>query len=199
MGGLKTLGVLALLIFIAGWVINAYVVVKGQSRIFTDLNKIPPVELVIVPGASVYRSGKLSPVLLQRMRGAIQYISTHKGTKILLSGHAIPHGYNETGPMVEYAKRNQIPSEDIIVDEHGRSTYVTLLNSRRNYYFRRILIVSQEYHLSRALYIAQGLGFESYGLMVTEPDSSIPIREYFVRVKDFILLRISKYFHANVS
>lgn len=199
MGWLKTWAFLALLILVSGWVINAYVVVKSKNRIYSDVTKIPPVELVIVPGASVYRSGKLSPILLQRMRSAIQFLAVQKDAKLFLSGHAIPHGYNETGPMLEFARRNNIPSENIIIDEKGRSTYVTLLNCRRNYPYRRILVVSQEFHLSRAIYIAQGLGFEAYGLTAAESENVIPTREYFVRVKDFILLKISKYFHANVE
>jgi SanA protein len=197
MARLKALGVLILLVVLAAWVINAYMVVKTSSRIYSDPSAIPPVEAVIVPGASVFRSGKLSPVLRQRMEGAIRYLSTHKNAKLILSGHAIPHGYNETVPMLEFARRNAIPPENILLDEKGRSTYVTMLNCRRNYSFRRVLIVSQEYHLPRALYIAQGLGFDACGLVVTETETSIPFREYLVRFKDFILLRISKYFNAD--
>lgn len=199
MARLKALGVFALILILAAWIINAYMVVKSQAKIFSDPALIPPVEAVIVPGASVYRSGKLSPVLRQRMEGAIRYLAAHKGTKLILSGHAIPHGYNETVPMLDFARRNAIPAEDIILDEKGRSTYVTLLNCRRSYPYRRILIVSQDYHLPRALYIAQGLGFQALGLVVTEAESSFPAREYFVRLKDFVLLRISKYFNANAD
>ena len=199
MARLKILGIFALTLVLAGWIINAYMVVKTEARIYSDPSLIPAVDAVIVPGASVYRSGKLSPVLRQRMQGAIRYLVAHKGAKLILSGHAIPHGYNETVPMLEFARRNSIPVEDIILDEKGRSTYVTLLNCRRNYPYRRILIVSQEYHLPRALYIAQGLGFEAVGLVVTEVESSIPVREYLVRLKDFVLLRISKYFNANAD
>ena len=199
MARLRVIGVLALIFITVAWVINAYMVVKTKGHMFTDLEAIPAVEAVIVPGASVYRSGKLSPVLRQRMDGAVRYLAAHKGAKLILSGHAIPKGYNETVPMLEFARRNSVPPEDIILDEKGRSTYVTLLNCRRNYPFRRVLIVSQDYHLPRALYIAQGLGFEASGLVVTETESSIPFREYLVRFKDFILLRISRWFNASAD
>jgi SanA protein len=199
MGRLKFFGALLLLVIIMAWVINAYIVVKTKAHIFADLDSIPTVEVVIVPGASVYRSGKLSPVLRQRMQGAIKYLVNHKGTKLLLSGHAIPKGYNETVPMMEFARHNGIPVEDIILDTKGRSTYVTLLNCRRAHPFGRILIVSQDYHLPRAIYIAQNLGFQASGLVVTELNSAIPMREYLVRFKDFILLRISRLFNANAN
>src|SRR4051794_33054611 len=198
MARLKSLGFFALILVVAGWIINAYIVVKTRDRIFPDASNIPAVEAVIVPGASVYRSGKLSPVLRQRMEAAVRFLEAHKGVKLVLSGHAIPHGYNETVAMEEYARKNAILPEDILVDEKGRSTYVTLLNCRRQFPFRRVLIVSQDYYLPRALYIAHGLGMEAWGLVVTDtPSNGPPFREYFVRIKDFILLRISKYFNAD--
>jgi len=199
MAWLKTAGVFALILILCAWVINAYVVVKAKSRMFTDPAAIAQVDAVIVPGASVYRSGKLSPVLRQRMEGALKYLVLHKGVKLILSGHAIPGGYNETVAMLDYARRNAVPPEDILVDEKGRSTYVTLLNFRRSSGIRRILIVSQDYHLPRALYIAQSMGFDASGLVVSEDagPSSIPLREYLTRLKDFILLRVSRWFNAD--
>jgi SanA protein len=200
MAWLKTLGASALLLLVCAWIINAYVVVKGRSRTYLSPDAAPPVEAVIVPGASVYRSGKLSPVLRQRMEGALRYLALHQGAKLILSGHAIPHGYSETIAMAEFARANAVPEKDIMVDDRGRSTYVTLLNFRRSSPLRRILIVSQDYHLPRALYIAEAMGFEASGLVVTEGPSlpgSMPLREYFTRLKDFLLLRVSGWFNAD--
>jgi SanA protein len=200
MAWLKSLGLFVLVLLICAWVINAYVVVKGRARTYLTPESAPAVEAVIVPGASVYRSGRLSPVLRQRMEGALRYLSIHKGVKLILSGHAIPHGYSETTAMAEFARANAVPEKDIMVDDRGRSTYVTLLNFRRASPLRRILIVSQDYHLPRALYIAEAMGFDAAGLVVTEGPSlagSMPLREYFTRLKDFLLLRISGWFNAN--
>ncbi len=200
MAWLKPFGIFALLILIGAWLVNAYVVVKGKARTYESPDAAPAVEAVIVPGASVYRSGKLSPVLRQRMEGALRYLALHPGAKLVLSGHAIPRGYNETTAMAEFARANAVAAEDIVVDEKGRSTYVTLLNFRRGSPLRRILIVSQDYHLPRALYIAQSMGFEAAGLVVREDPSqggNMPLREYFTRLKDFALLRVSGWFNAD--
>jgi vancomycin permeability regulator SanA len=199
MAWLKTLGITAAFFLLCAWVINAYVVVKTKSRMFTDPAAIPAADAVIVPGASVYRSGKLSPVLQQRMVGAVKYLRLNQGAKLVLSGHAIPGGYNETTAMLDFARRNEVPPADILVDEKGRSTYVTLLNFRRSSGIRRILIVSQYYHLPRALYIAQAMGFDANGLVVSDVGipTSMPSREYFTRLKDFVLLRISRWFNAD--
>lgn len=200
MAWLKTLGVIALILLICAWLINAYVVVKGKARTYPTPEAAPAVEAVIVPGASVYRSGRLSPVLRQRMEGALRYLALHPGTRLILSGHAIPHGYSETTAMAEFARANSVPEKDIMLDDRGRSTYVTLLNFRRASPLRRILIVSQDYHLPRALYIAEAMGFEASGLVVNEApntEGSMPPREYFTRLKDFLLLRISGWFNAD--
>ena len=199
MAWLKTLGAFALILVLCAWIINAYIVVKGTARTFLNPESVPVVEAVIVPGASVYRSGKLSPVLRQRMEGAVKYLALHPGAKLVLSGHAIPRGYNETVAMAEYARDHAVGDSAILIDERGRSTYVTLLNFRRASPIRRILIVSQEYHLPRALYIAQSMGFDASGLVVSEEPGAgpIPAREYFTRLKDFILLRISRWFNAD--
>lgn len=203
MAKLKPILILLLILVLATWVINQYIVVKTQAGMYRDPGDVPDVDAVIVPGASVYRSGKLSPVLRQRMEAAVGYLAVHPGTKLILSGHAIPNGYNETLAMVDFAHRKSVPPGDILADEKGRSTYVTLLNCRRRFGFRRILIVSQDYHLPRALYIARAMGMEASGLVVSEAgaDSSsgsgFHPREYASRLKDFILLRISRYFHAD--
>lgn len=199
MAWLKTAGVLALLLVVCAWVINAYVVVKGKSHTFLTAESVPLAEAVIVPGASVYRSGKLSPVLRQRMEGALRYLALHSGVKLVLSGHAIPGGYSEPEAMKEFALANAVSASDIQLDAKGRSTYVTLLNFRRTSPLRRILIVSQVYHLPRALYIARSMGFDASGLVVSEDVGAghIPSREYFTRLKDFFLLRAARWFNAD--
>ncbi|HLP41697.1 MAG TPA: YdcF family protein [Fibrobacteria bacterium] len=199
MGWLRRLLLLVLTLAMAGWVINQYVVVKTRESIYRADGPIPQVDAVIVPGASVYRSGKLSPVLRQRMETALGFLEKQPGARLVLSGFAIPGGYNETLAMEDYARRRHVAPENILTDEKGRSTYVTLLNCRRKWGLRRVLVVSQDYHLPRALYIAHGLGMEASGLAVPEenPTSRVHFREYVGRVKDFLLLRMSKYLNAN--
>lgn len=199
MARLKPFAFILLALLMGAWVINQYVVVKSRASIYLPDGPIPEVEAVIVPGASVYRSGKLSPVLRQRMETALNFVRERPGTRLVLSGFAIKGGYNEAQAMADHARRSGIPAGDILVDEKGRSTYVTLLNARRNWGLKRVLVVSQDYHLPRALYIATRMGMEASGLAVAEsvPDSRFHLREYAGRVKDFFLLRISGLLHAD--
>ncbi len=198
MGWLKVFTALVMIVLVAVWVINAFVVVVTKQQILPSLDDAPGVDAVIVPGASVYRSGKLSPVLQRRMEAGLQFLALDENALLVLSGYAIPQGYNETAAMLEFARKNLVEEKRIRTDEGGRSTYVTLLNCKRRLGLQRVLIVSQDYHLPRALYIARGLGMEAYGFSVEQsPASRFHWREYFSRTKDFVLLRVSGLFNAR--
>lgn len=200
----KNLAFLVALFLVGGWLISAYMEVKASSEIFDVPEDIPEVDAVIVPGASVYRSGQLSPVLERRMETALALVFARPGVKLLLSGTNVPQGYSETKAMHDYAVERGFPEEDVLIDDEGRSTFLTLLNSKSIFGLRRVALVSQNYHLPRALYIARRLGMEVYGLRVLREDgaptasgSGWNAREWFSRVKDFTLVRVYRWFHAR--
>ncbi|MFC1586184.1 vancomycin high temperature exclusion protein [Fibrobacterota bacterium] len=179
---------------LGAWIINAYMIVKTRPYIYRDHEKVPEVEAVLIPGASVYRSGDLSPVLKQRVEVGIQHMYPRNSMKILFSGHTIPGGYNEPAAMADFAKKRLVPSEKILQDSNGTSTYFSLLNCKKTFNLNPVLIVTQEYHLPRALYIAHDMGLEAYGL-VTPGDynmksKSVFFREIASRIKDFFLLKL---------
>jgi SanA protein len=194
----RNLVFLVLLLLVSGWLISTYMEVKAEPETFTDPARIPAIDAVVVPGASVYRSGKLSPVLKQRMESALSLAFKRPGVKLVLSGHTVPQGYSETKAMRDYAVKRGFPPKDVILDEEGRSTFLTLLNCQKKLGLRRVALVSQSYHLPRALYIARRLGMQGYGLRSEtsniHPSGASP-REWFSRIKDFTLVRIFRYFH----
>src|SRR5215217_7058522 len=195
---LKNLFFLLALLLGCGWVISVYMEVKARPETFTNPADMPRVDAVVVPGASVYRSGKLSPVLRQRMDAALELAALRPGMKLVLSGHEVPQGYSETRAMREYALKQGFPAKLILIDQEGRSTFLTLLNCQKKLKLKRLALVSQGYHLPRALYIARRLGLQGYGLRV-ENNPARPagtsMREWFSRIKDFALVRIFRYFH----
>lgn len=197
-GLVKTLVFMAVLTAVSGWLISNYMEVKAAPETFRSPASVPEVDAVVVPGASVFRSGKLSPVLLRRMDAALALAKGRAGIKMMLSGHSVPNGYSETKAMRDYAVAKGFPGRDILTDDHGRSTFVTLLNCKKMFGLKRIVLVSQGYHLPRALYIARRLGLQGYGLAV-EPgqDNEWHGREWFSRFKDFLLVRIFHFFRAN--
>ncbi|HAO99740.1 MAG TPA: hypothetical protein DCQ83_06815 [Fibrobacteres bacterium] len=192
------LAFLVFIVLVSGWIISTYMEVKAVPETFASPDSIPVIEAVVVPGASVYRSGKLSPVLLQRMDAALDLARRRPGVKLVLSGHAVPKGYSETSAMRDHAVGKGFPPRDILIDENGRSTFLTLLNCKKKFGLLRVAIVTQDYHLPRALYIARRLKMRGYGLSLATPENGGWLdREWFSRLKDFILVRIFKFFHAN--
>lgn len=195
---LKNLVFFVALFFGAGLMISKYMEVKAAPETFTDPANVPQVDAVVVPGASVYRSGKLSPVLKQRMEAALELAARRPDVKMVLSGHTVPQGYSETKAMRDFAVKSGFPARNVILDEDGRSTFLTLFNCQRKFGLRRVALVSQGYHLPRALYIARRLGMTGYGLRVETSaahPSGATAREWFSRIKDFTLVRVYRYFH----
>ncbi len=199
----KNLAFLLAVFLVAGWFISAYMEVKARPETFDDPALVPEIDAVIVPGASVYRSGKLSPVLERRMETALELAFGRPGVKLVLSGTTVPQGYSETKAMRDYAVARGFPVEDVRVDDAGRSTFLTLLNTGEGFGLRRVALVSQDYHLPRALYIARRLGMQGYGLRVQPENPGLRTgsgwnaREWFSRVKDFTLVRVFRWFHAR--
>lgn len=196
----KNLALLLAILLIGGWFISAYMEAKARPEIFDDTGDVPEVDAVIVPGASVYRSGKLSPVLERRMETALALAFDRPGIKLVLSGTNVPDGYSETKAMRDYAIERGYPAKDVRIDDAGRSTFLTLLNCKEEFGLRRVALVSQDYHLPRALYIARRLGMVGYGLRVQPvpaAGSGWNAREWFSRVKDFTLVRVFRWFHAR--
>ena len=111
--------------------------------------------------------------------------------RIIMSGDHGRSDYNEVGTMKEYAVNEGVPSEDIFMDHAGFSTYESLYRAKEIFGADRIIIVSQEYHLYRALYIAKALGIEAYGVSADLRSYSgqykRELREILARNKDFIL------------
>jgi vancomycin permeability regulator SanA len=97
--------------------------------------------------------------------------------------------YDEVAAMKQFAINAGIPSENIFMDHAGFSTYESLYRAKEIFQAKKILIVTQEYHLYRAIYIANQLGLEAYGVSADyrsySGQTGRDIREFLARVKDF--------------
>lgn len=140
-----------------------------DDRIITGINSLdtrnwPTPRVAVVFGASVYGNGDLSPILEDRVNTAIELYRTHKVDRILVSGDARHRSYNEPKAMYEYLISHGVAPKDVIVDTSGRSTYETCLRAKEVFGLKRAVLVSQGFHLSRALYIANQLGLDAVGM-----------------------------------
>jgi len=168
-----------------------------DDRIITNINSLdtrdwPNPRVAVVFGASVYGNGDLSPILADRVETAIELYRARKVDRILVSGDARHRSYNEPKAMYEYLISHAIAPKDVIVDTSGRSTYETCLRAKEAFGLSRAVLVSQGFHLSRALYIANQLGLDAVGVagdMGTEPKIDYQsMREWAAELKAYLNL-----------
>ncbi len=130
--------------------------------IYSVIN-VPEEQVAIVFGAKVYRSGRLSGVLRDRMDTAIALYERGVVQKLLLSGDNSENDYDEPGAMMNYAIRKGVKAEDIQPDYAGRRTYDTCYRARHIFQIDSAVLVTQEYHLPRALFTCNNLGVQAIG------------------------------------
>lgn len=155
---------MALLIVILVILLNLNTETKSLSYIYTDINKIPPCQTVLVLGASVYKNSIMSDMLKDRSDTAIELYKSGKAQKILVSGDNRAKNYNEAVTVNNYLLKQGIPEKDIILDYAGFDTYDSLYRARDIFKVKSLIISTQKFHLPRAIFIARGLGIESYGI-----------------------------------
>ncbi len=173
--------------------INAYVKhVGGASLIRADeAQTLTDVDCIIVLGCHVRDDGTPSDMLRDRLDQGIALYHAGVAPKLLMSGDHGQHTYNEVGTMREYALAHGVPSEDIFMDHAGFSTYETVVRAKEVFCVGRAVIVSQEYHLYRTLYLADAIGLDAYGVAadahVYVGQTYRDIREIAARAKDFLM------------
>jgi SanA protein len=189
-----------LLIALAGVVLIHSRIHGYDHRILTDIRQLdtgnwPSPRVAVVFGASVYGNGDLSLILEDRVNTAIELYRARKVDRILVSGDSRHRSYNEPKAMQEYLieKQNVAPA-DVIVDYAGRSTYETCLRAKQVFGLDRAVLVSQGYHLPRALYIANQLGLDAVGmasdLHLKQTIDYQSAREWAAELKAFLNLHI---------
>ncbi len=183
---LAVVGVAALLI------INAHVKSVGMDRIITveKSAELENVDCIIVLGCQVKDDGSLSHMLEDRLIRGLEVYKAGAAPKLLMSGDHGQENYNEVGAMKNFAIENGAPSEDVFMDHAGFSTYETIYRAKEIFDADKVIIVTQRYHLHRALYIAEQFGIEAYGVSAdldTYAGQSIRnFREMLARNKDFL-------------
>lgn len=129
-----------------------------------SVEEVPPTRAAIVFGAGLTASGAPTTVLKDRVSTAVDLYQTGKVEKILMSGDNRFIYYNEPGAMKSYALELGIPEEDIILDYAGRRTYDTCYRAEAIFQLDQAILVTQKFHLPRALYTCSALGIETLGV-----------------------------------
>ena len=133
--------------------------------IYDSPRSAPEAPVAIVFGAGLNRQGGPSPVLADRVVTAVELYRLGKVRHLLLSGDNRFLWYNEPGAMATYARQLGVPAEAIQPDYAGRRTYDTCYRARAIFGVRKALLVTQRYHLPRAVFTCRALGIEAYGVV----------------------------------
>ena len=151
------------LLVVAIWGLHIYIVRTTNSRIYEKIADVPSFHTVIILGASVHSDGKLSPILQDRVDTGLRLYNSGKAKRFLLSGDNRSSDYDEVNAMRNYLIVRNVPEEHIFVDPAGIDTYDSMYRSRAVFKVYDAIVVTQEFHLPRTLFIAQNLGFNYYG------------------------------------
>ena len=170
--------------------INLWVTESVRNQILTQeqaacLNA----DCIVVLGCQVRSDGTPSHMLEDRLKRGVALYELGASSKILMSGDHGTKGYDEVNTMKAYAIEAGIPTEDIFMDHAGFSTYETIYRAKEIFGAKKIIVVTQQYHLYRAMYIAKAAGLEVHGVAADyrsySGQFSRDVREVLARFKDF--------------
>lgn len=194
---LKTAFIVFLCLAVAGtatlFIINGHVKASTKDLILTvqKAAELEEVDCIIILGCQVKDDGSLSHMLRDRLMRGLEVYEAGAAPKLLMSGDHGREEYDEVGAMKSYAIENGVPSENVFMDHAGFSTYETVYRAKEIFQADKVIIVTQEYHLYRALYIAEQLGVEAYGVSADlnryAGQSMRDFREVLARCKDWAM------------
>lgn len=189
---MKLIKIIVILIFIGILIIlgiNEYIKISTKDKIITEKDIAEDFNVALVLGAGL-KNGKPSPVLKDRLDTALMLYKNNKVSKIIVSGDHGNKNYDEVNVMKNYLKNEGVLSEDIFMDHAGFSTYDSIYRLREIFNVKKVIIVTQKYHLYRSLYIAKKLGVNAKGISATKRhyagELKFVLREVIARDKDFV-------------
>ena len=155
-------GICLVVLMIGG--INWYVCHVSSSAIENKIDNFKGYDVAMVLGAKVFPDGRLSDMMKDRADKALELYKAGLVKKILVSGdHGTDH-YDETNTIRNYLLGKGIPREDVFMDHAGFTTFNSMYRARDVFKVKKMIVISQKFHLYRALYLADHLGLEVKGL-----------------------------------
>jgi SanA protein len=168
----------------------------SRPHIHSEIQNIKPAYVGIVLGASVRPDKSLSPILKDRVDAAYLAYSNKKFKKFLLSGDHRSRNYDEVNAMKTYLNKKGVPNEDIFLDHAGFDTYNSMFRAKEIFEVNDMIIFTQEFHLPRAVYLAQNLGLDAQGYISDMQDypanGRLTKREWLANIKAWIELNIDE-------
>lgn len=186
---IKALVIIGFIIIIFLAAVNIIVVSVTKNRIISSEDaENGEYDCIIVLGAGVRSDGSPSNMLEDRLKVGIDLLEKNASSVILMSGDHGREEYDEVNCMKDYAINAGVDEDVIFLDHAGFSTYDSVYRARDVFGAKKVLFVTQKYHLYRALYIARSLGLDAYGvsadLRTYRGQTLRDTRELLARTKD---------------
>lgn len=185
-----------LFLFVLGlafvYFIDRYMDYTAKDRIYTDVNKVPHKKAALLLGTAKYvAKGKKNYFYVYRIRAAAALWKAGKVDAILVSGDNATQYYNETKRMENDLIKAGVPKKYIAADYAGFRTLDSILRAEAVYDLKDYIIISQKFHLERALFIAKAkgqnvIGFVAKDIPGTKAARKMAYREYLARMKAFL-------------
>jgi len=146
---------------------------RGVSdRTYMRSADVPQRSVALVLGAGLWPDASLTPVLADRVATAVDLYRAGVVQKLLFSGDNRFVDYNEPQRMLEYAVRLGVPEDDVVLDYAGRRTYDSCYRARAIFGVERAVIVTQRFHVARALYLCDALGVDAVAVVADRREYS---------------------------
>lgn len=172
---------------------NLLIVSQGDRSVTTSADA-PTAQVAIVLGARVGPGARPSPMLADRLETGLELYRLGKVTKLLLSGDHGTLPYDEVNAMRSYVVERGVPAQDVFMDHAGFSTFDSMYRARDVFLVEDALVVTQDFHLARAVYTARALGLEATGVSADRrayADSDrLAVREWLARCKAVLQLHV---------
>ena len=171
--------------------VNAYMLISAEDNILTleQVKEVENADCILVLGCMVWSETTPSHMLEDRLLVAVDLYKQGTAPKILMTGDHGTEEYDEVNVMKSFAVDKGVESENVFMDHAGFSTYESMYRAKEVFKAEKIVIVTQGYHLPRAIKCAEALGLEAYGvpsdLRSYGKDVYNNVREFAARVKDF--------------
>jgi SanA protein len=153
----------ALALIVGG--LNAYVILSENGQATSNVQKVDRAQVALVLGAYVEPDGHMSQMLTDRVRAAVSLWRAGKVKRILVSGDHHTVSYDEPDTMRKALQRDGVPGQDIFTDDAGFDTWASMVRARKVFDVRSAIIVTQGFHMPRALYLARAAGLRAQGLI----------------------------------
>ena len=161
------------------WATNEAVLSGVQGRIYTSVDSVPPARAALVLGTSPLFGGNKNPFFERRMDAAAELYRAKKVQKLLVSGDNGTRYYDEPTAMRKALMQRGVPEQDIVVDYAGFHTLDSVVRAHRVFGLDRCIIVTDDFHLPRAIYIADNEKLQVVGFQTVPLPRSISPRTHF--------------------